>query len=625
MAEGSKTGAVPSDRQRQRLAELAAELEAARISASPREKQFNWSRPATVSSAMPLSHRDVAISSQQRELFQNLELDVLLSEFQTVAATKEQVGNDDDEPAEKEAPTAEGAAESAWLEEAGFEVIADKFAQGSLITDADLRAETVGFTPAQIHAVKQRVDTLNDTLRRTKKGASKVDVRDLFSEPARSVSSGSPPAAPALDVDVTSRLTVLTDNADEPQTLFFDLSEEDQQQVQCLNLIQVTSILERAASVGKAKRPKKKKKEEHLTFGVRLDSLVERDRVVFKEAMKLSEVPLILTRIVDYLVDRALHEEGIFRKAGSAARIKTLRQVVEDARGDVDFAKLDARAHDVSAVLKQFLREIPEPLLTSECIELFLAVPSLGNTELQLYTLQLLVMLLPRVNRFCLRMLLDFLALVASQHEINKMNIANLAVVFAPTLFYVKGHKGQKMLKEVDTQLTTAATLRLMLEHHHVLWNVPADIVAQVRFVNEQRALGRKASRPKDMKRLLSDKTKTHPLTTAAAGPVGSGDAAGRAGRIKWIKDSSEKPPLRAAIVVLRDGLPIEDVPVYDTTTARTLLETLKAPSDFVLVECGGNIGCRRLDERTRILSLLRVNPLGTIALMSLVQFQSFA
>jgi hypothetical protein len=52
MAEGrTSTQAVPPG-QRQRLAELAAELEAARISASPREKQFNWSRPATVSSAM---------------------------------------------------------------------------------------------------------------------------------------------------------------------------------------------------------------------------------------------------------------------------------------------------------------------------------------------------------------------------------------------------------------------------------------------------------------------------------------------------------------------------------------------------------------------------------------------
>ena len=54
-------------------------------------------------------------------------------------------------------------------------------------------------------------------------------------------------------------------------------------------------------------------------------------------------------------------------------------------------------------------------------------------------------------------MLLDFLALVASQHEVNKMSFGNLAVVFAPTLFYMPGHKGQKMLKEVELQVCTQA------------------------------------------------------------------------------------------------------------------------------------------------------------------------
>ena len=50
-------------------------------------------------------------------------------------------------------------------------------------------------------------------------------------------------------------------------------------------------------------------------------------------------------------------------------------------------------------------------------------------------------------------MLLNFLALVAANDDKNKMGIANLAVVFAPSLFYVRGHKGQKMLKEVEMQV----------------------------------------------------------------------------------------------------------------------------------------------------------------------------
>ena len=103
---------------------------------------------------------------------------------------------------------------------------------------------------------------------------------------------------------------------------------------------------------------------------------------------------------------------------------------------------------------------------------MFIMAPRLPTADQQLYALQLLVMLLPRANRHCLRVLLDFLALVASQSHTNKMTVTNLAVVFAPTLFYVRGQKWQKMLKEVDTQVSTAAALRIMLDNNETLWNV---------------------------------------------------------------------------------------------------------------------------------------------------------
>lgn len=49
-------------------------------------------------------------------------------------------------------------------------------------------------------------------------------------------------------------------------------------------------------------------------------------------------------------------EEGVFRKAGAAARIKALRQLCEDSKGDVDFAAMDVQVHDACDLLKQFLR-----------------------------------------------------------------------------------------------------------------------------------------------------------------------------------------------------------------------------------------------------------------------------
>eukprot|EP00042_Codosiga_hollandica_P052712 m.674567 g.674567 ORF g.674567 m.674567 type:complete len:71 (+) comp58551_c0_seq32:1043-1255(+) len=48
------------------------------------------------------------------------------------------------------------------------------------------------------------------------------------------------------------------------------------------------------------------------------------------------------------------------------------------------------------------------------------------------------------------------------------MGLANLAVVFAPTLFYIKGHKGEKMLQEVEIQVSTATTLQIMIDFHEI-------------------------------------------------------------------------------------------------------------------------------------------------------------
>jgi hypothetical protein len=56
------------------------------------------------------------------------------------------------------------------------------------------------------------------------------------------------------------------------------------------------------------------------------------------------------------LICAGVKEEGIFRKAGAAARIKMLRQKCEDLKGDVNFEALGALPHDVSALVKSFVR-----------------------------------------------------------------------------------------------------------------------------------------------------------------------------------------------------------------------------------------------------------------------------
>lgn len=63
---------------------------------------------------------------------------------------------------------------------------------------------------------------------------------------------------------------------------------------------------------------------------------------------------------------------GLFRKSGVKSRIQALRQMNENSPEDVNYE--DQSAYDVADMVKQFFRDLPEPLLTSKLGETFLHI-----------------------------------------------------------------------------------------------------------------------------------------------------------------------------------------------------------------------------------------------------------
>lgn len=63
---------------------------------------------------------------------------------------------------------------------------------------------------------------------------------------------------------------------------------------------------------------------------------------------------------------------GLFRKSGVKSRIQALRQMNENSPDDVNYE--DQSAYDVADMVKQFFRDLPEPLLTSKLGETFLHI-----------------------------------------------------------------------------------------------------------------------------------------------------------------------------------------------------------------------------------------------------------
>uniref|UniRef100_A0A673AL62 Rho GTPase activating protein 1 n=1 Tax=Sphaeramia orbicularis TaxID=375764 RepID=A0A673AL62_9TELE len=129
--------------------------------------------------------------------------------------------------------------------------------------------------------------------------------------------------------------------------------------------------------------------------------------------------------------------EGIFRRSANVTLVKDVQLRYNSGKNTVDFREMED-VHLAAVILKTFLRELPEPLLTYQLyndIVNFTCTPTPSPVSLlngSLVTCPRTISL-PEENYASLRYLITFLAQV---REINKMTNSNLAVVFGPNLLW---------------------------------------------------------------------------------------------------------------------------------------------------------------------------------------------
>ncbi|XP_068985873.1 rho GTPase-activating protein 100F isoform X5 [Bombus flavifrons] len=179
-------------------------------------------------------------------------------------------------------------------------------------------------------------------------------------------------------------------------------------------------------------------------FGVDLDTVVSRESktggvpggVSTALAMGVPNVPIIVWRCVEEVERRGLDIIGLYRLCGSATKKRILREAFERNARSVNLSPDNVPDINViTGVLKDYLRELPEPLFTRclyqmmvDALAVCLPDDPQGNAKLMFSILDCL----PKVNRCTLIYLLDHLAMVVSQ--CNKMSPASLAVCFGPVL-----------------------------------------------------------------------------------------------------------------------------------------------------------------------------------------------
>jgi hypothetical protein len=120
--------------------------------------------------------------------------------------------------------------------------------------------------------------------------------------------------------------------------------------------------------------------------------------------------------------------EGVFRLSPASHQVKEM-QVLAD-RGRFDFHHDQVIA--VAALLKMFLREMPDPLLTELLYKDWVATADEEHVDLT--KLKPLVAKLPQYNSALLHELLKFFKELSTHEPKTKMGAKNLAICIAPNI-----------------------------------------------------------------------------------------------------------------------------------------------------------------------------------------------
>ncbi|KAM6133904.1 rho GTPase-activating protein 11A [Phoenicopterus ruber ruber] len=185
-------------------------------------------------------------------------------------------------------------------------------------------------------------------------------------------------------------------------------------------------------------------------------------------------IPSFLVDTCEYLEEH-VHTEGLFRKSGSLVRLKALKSKLDQGENCLSAAL----PCDVAGLLKQFFRELPEPILPPHLQEGLFKAQQLGN-EKKTATVLLSCLMADRTIE-ALRYFFNFLRTVSlrSVSNENRMDSSNLAVIFAPNLLH--SNENEKMSASTEKKIRLqAAVVQTLIDHAAEIGQVPEFILEKI-------------------------------------------------------------------------------------------------------------------------------------------------
>lgn len=145
-----------------------------------------------------------------------------------------------------------------------------------------------------------------------------------------------------------------------------------------------------------------------------------------------------ITNCISAVEKRGITDQGLYRIVGVGSKVQNLLLQCIDRKkiSSIDLAEEDCEweVKTITSALKQYLRNMAEPLFTYDHHEQFLDAVKKDTFEKRVDALTSLVASLPEENRSLIRTIMRHLTRVAAHSNKNLMAASNLGVVFGPTL-----------------------------------------------------------------------------------------------------------------------------------------------------------------------------------------------
>ncbi|XP_069718226.1 rho GTPase-activating protein 29 isoform X1 [Phaenicophaeus curvirostris] len=205
-------------------------------------------------------------------------------------------------------------------------------------------------------------------------------------------------------------------------------------------------------------------------------------------------IPFIIKKCTSEIESRALNVKGIYRVNGAKSRVEKLCQAFENGKDLVELSEL--YAHDISSVLKLYLRQLPEPLILFRLYNEFIGLAKESqNVNEELDTKQAspkskkrqsicmelnriiikikdLLKQLPVPNYNTLQFLIGHLHRVTERSDENKMSASNLGIIFGPTLIRPRQTDATVSLSSLVDYPYQARVVELLITYYEKIFDV---------------------------------------------------------------------------------------------------------------------------------------------------------